>query len=59
MDILKKFFALCHRCIRYYLLFDKNVLPFEQPVTRALDTVDFEKSRKKDEDDYDLDEVKE
>jgi hypothetical protein len=59
MDILKKFFSLCHRCIRYYLLFDKNVIPFDMPVTKTFEGTNFEAARKKDDEEYDLDDIKE
>jgi hypothetical protein len=58
LDILKKLFCQCHRCIRYYLLFDKNTIQFDKPVTLSFDNINFEKNRKKDEEDYDLDEVR-
>ncbi len=58
-DMLKKLFCCCHRCIKYYLLFDKNVIKFDAPVAHCEDGLIFEKQRKKDEEDYDVDEVKE
>lgn len=40
-------------------MFDKNVIPFDQPVTKPFDTINFEAARKKDEEEYDLDDIKE
>lgn len=40
-------------------MYDKNVIPFDQPVTKTFETVNFEQARKKDEEEYDLDEIKE
>ena len=46
--------------MRYYLLFDRNVVQVEAPVTvSTFDSSNFEKKRKRDEEDYDVDEVKE
>lgn len=58
-DILKKLFCCCHRCIRYYVMFDKNTYSFDNPVTLSFENVDFAKNRKNTEEEYDLDEVKE
>ena len=58
-DTLKKIFCLDHRCIRYYMLFDKNTVQFDNMVTQNFDHVNFEKQRKKDDDEFDLDEAKE
>lgn len=57
--MLKKIFCSCHRCIKYYLLHDKEPIKFENSITQTFDHVIFEKNRKKDEEDYDIDEVKE
>lgn len=59
MDILKKIFCCCHRCMRHYLLWDKNVVKFEKPVAFIQNEVPFETLRKKDDEDYDIDEIKE
>jgi hypothetical protein len=58
-DILKKMFCCCHRSMRFYMLYDKNALVFEKPVAVAPENVLFEKLRKKDEEEYDIDELKE
>lgn len=52
LDILKKLFCQCHRCLRYYLLFDKNPISFEKSVTGDFGNIDFEKERRKEEEDY-------
>lgn len=59
MDILKKIFCSCHRCIKYYIQHDKNPIQFDQPVTQNLSHIDFEKNRKQDDDNIDIDDVKE
>jgi hypothetical protein len=58
MDMLKKILCSCHRCTRYYLLNDKNPIEFHKKVTNDF-SKDFERMRKKDEEDIDIDEVKE
>lgn len=58
LDILKKFFCSCHRCIRYYYLHDKNPIHFDHSVTQKFDNINFESLRKKDEEDIDIDEVR-
>jgi hypothetical protein len=47
--------------MRFYILFDKNVVPCENPVTAitSKDAQNFEKNRKKDDEDYDVDDTKE
>jgi hypothetical protein len=57
-DILKKLFCCCHRSIKYYLLHDKNVIPCENAVAQCENGSIFESLRKKDEEDYEIDEVK-
>jgi len=58
-DILKKLLCNCHRCMRFYLLKDKNVIKFDQPVANAPEETDFEANRIANEDEIDIDEVKE
>jgi hypothetical protein len=57
--MLKKILCGCHRCIRYYILFDKNPIEFINSVTQPFPGIDFEKSRKRDEEDFDVEEMKE
>lgn len=45
--------------MRYYLLHDKNPIPFDHSVTQTFDHLNFENARKKDEEEIDLDDVKE
>jgi len=42
LDVLKKIFCCCHRCLRYYLLYDKNVIKFEKAVAHSPEPIDFE-----------------
>jgi hypothetical protein len=59
MDMLKKLFCCCHRCARYYILNDKNTVNFDHPVTVKMDHINFEQNRKLDDDNLDIDEIKE
>jgi hypothetical protein len=59
LDILKKLFGCCHRCIKYYQLHDKKPIVYENAVTQKFDHINFEGARKKDEEEIDIDEVKE
>ena len=58
-DLLKKLFCCCHRCTRYYLLNDKDPVEYKKPVTKKFDHINFEEARRKDEDEVDIDDVKE
>lgn len=59
MDILKKIFCCCHRCLKYYIQNDKNTVNFDHSVTVKMDHVNFEQGRKQDDDNLDVDEIKE
>lgn len=60
MEILKKILGGCHRCYKYYLLNDKNAIKYEKGVTHEeLYSINFEGANKKDEEDIDVDQVKE
>lgn len=57
--MLKKIFGGCHRCIKYYILNDKQVVPFENPVTdNAFGQMNFEEKNLQDEDLIDNDKIK-
>jgi len=59
-DMLKKIFGGCHRCIKYYILNDKQVVPLENAVTdNAFNQMNFEEKNIQDEDLIDNDKVKE
>lgn len=59
VDILRKIFGCCHRCARYYLLFDKKQFKYDQLITIDETETDFEARRKKDDDEIDIGEVQE
>jgi hypothetical protein len=58
-DMLKKIFAGCHRCIKYYLLNDKAAIAFENGVTNSYTHMNFEENNQQDEDQIDNDKIKE
>ena len=59
MDILKKILLCCHRCARYFYLNDKNPLDVGNKKVTTDFNKDFERSRKKDEEELDIDDIKE
>jgi len=59
VDLLKKIFAGCPRCFKYYLLYDRNAVPAENGVTNKFDHMNFEANLKKDEEDCDIEVIKE
>lgn len=59
MDILKKLFCCCHRSIKYYIHNDKNPVNFDHPVTVKMDHINFEQNRKIDDDNIEIDEIRE
>ena len=59
VDILKKLFGCCHRCLRFYLLHDKNQIKYEQTITIDQHEANFEEKRKRDEEEIDIIEVQE
>ena len=58
MDILKKILCCCHRCARYYFLNDKNPIDLGNKKVTSDFNKDFERCRKKEEEEVDIDEVK-
>ena len=58
MDILKKILCCCHRSAKYYFLNDKNQVAFNKMATEQINR-DYERLRKRDEDEADIDEIKE
>lgn len=58
MDTLKKLFCCCPRTIKYYIENDKNSVDFENMVTQKFNHVNFEQARKKEEENNDMDEVR-
>lgn len=58
MDILKKIFCSCQRCIKYYLLNDKDAITFDKGVTQKFDHLNFEAANRKEEEEIDIDMVK-
>lgn len=58
MDILRKILCSCYRCARYFFINDKNPIQLSKMVTQTINR-DFERSRKRDEEDIDIDEIKE
>jgi hypothetical protein len=59
MDIMKKIFGGCHRCIKYYLLNDKAQVPLtEKSVTNSFEHVNFEEANRRDEEEIEVDVVK-
>jgi ubiquitin carboxyl-terminal hydrolase 9/24 len=58
LDILRKIFCGCHRCYKYYLLNDKAEITYEKGVTNSYGHLNFEEGVKKEEDEIDLDQVK-
>ncbi len=59
MDMLKKIFCGCQRCYKYYLLNDKAALKFENGVTQDFEGINFENRAHQDEEDIDIDIIKE
>ncbi|CDW78729.1 UNKNOWN [Stylonychia lemnae] len=59
MDILKKLFGCCHRCIKFYIENDKNPIQFENPVTKSYAGIDFEIRRKSPDDLTDVEDIRE
>ena len=59
LDIMKKILGGCHRCLKYYLLNDKAQVPLtDKSVTKDLSHVNFEESNRKDEEEIDVEFVK-
>jgi hypothetical protein len=58
IELLKKMFGGCHRCIKYYILNDKAAMAFEKPVTNSYTHIIFEENNKRDEDEIDVDTLK-
>ena len=59
MDMLKKIFGGCHRCMKYYLLNDKaQVSLTDKSVTNSFSHVNFEEANRRDEEEIDIDVVK-
>jgi hypothetical protein len=60
MDLLKKIFGGCQRCIKYYMLNDKAAIDYaERSVTNNYLHLNFEENNIKDDDEIDTDTVKE
>jgi hypothetical protein len=58
-DILKKLFCGCLRCIKYYILNDREAISFENDqITLKFEDRKFEELVKKDEEDIDTDAYK-
>ena len=59
MDIMKKIFGGCSRCMKYYLLNDKAQVPLtDKSVTNSFVHVNFEEANRRDEEEVDNDVVK-
>lgn len=59
MDILKKIFGGCHRCLKYYLLNDKAQVPItDKSVTNSFAHINFEEANRRDEEEIDIEVVK-
>jgi hypothetical protein len=59
MDIMKKIFGGCPRCMKYYLLNDKAQVPLtDKSVTNSFEHVNFEELNKRDEEEIDNEVVK-
>jgi hypothetical protein len=59
LDIMKKIFGGCHRCLKYYLLNDKAQIALtEKSVSANFSHVNFEESNRRDEEEIDVEVVK-
>lgn len=58
MGLMHRFLCGCHRCLRFYIHYDRNPLPFEKSVTRVYEDVDFNARRIPSDQDYDIDAVR-
>jgi len=60
LGLLRRLLCGCHRCLRYYVHYDKNAKPFANPVTNpAHQEQDFKARRTPLEQDYDVDQIRE
>ena len=59
LDVLKKIFGGCHRCLKYYLLNDKAQVPItDKSVTNSFAHMNFEEANRKDEEEIDIEAIK-
>ena len=59
LDVLKKIFGGCHRCLKYYLLNDKaQVSITDKSVTNYFAHINFEEANRRDEEEIDIELVK-
>jgi len=59
LDILKKIFGGCHRCLKYYLFNDKaQVLIADDSVTNYFAHINFEEANRKENEEIDIELVK-
>jgi hypothetical protein len=59
MGLLYRFLCGCHRCLRFYIHYDKNAKEFANPIHRVYEDVDFQARRIPPDQDYDIDTVRE
>ena len=55
---MKKIFCGCQRCFKYYSLNDRAEIPFANGVTKQFEHINFEQAVKKDEEEVDVDSVR-
>jgi len=59
MGLMHRFLCGCHRCLRFYIHYDKNVRECANPIHRVYEDVDFQARRVPADQDYDIDSVRE
>lgn len=59
MGLIHRFLCGCHRCLRFYIHYDKNVKEFAKPIHKPIEGFDFEARRIAPDQDYDIDSVRE
>jgi hypothetical protein len=59
MGLMHRFLCGCHRCLRFYIHYDRPPVKFEKSITRDYSDIDFPSRRTPPDQDYDIDQVRE